>query len=275
MRSGFVVFGGTVHELVELAYDADQSGWDGVFVADGVYGMNPWVTLGAMAMRTEHVRLGPMVTPVSRRRPWQLASEAATLDHLSNGRAVLAVGLGAPDTGFDKVGEAVDRKLRAQLLDEGLPIIDGLMRGEPFDAEGTHYHVHWDNHWGAYPSLQRPRVPIWVVGAWPRPRSLRRAVQWDGILVSKMDEAGTPFGTILPEDLQGISRFIAEHRTASGPIDVIMEGITPGDDLARARDQLAPLVEAGLTWWIESMWTVPGGLEALRTRIRQGPPRVD
>lgn len=270
MRYGFVVFDGTIHQLIELGYEAEAAGWDGVFVADAVYGMNPWVTLTGIAMRTERILLGPMLTPVSRRRPWQLASEVATLDQLSGGRALLPVGLGAIDTGFDKVGEQVDRKARGQLLDEGLEIIEGLWSGEPFTHAGTHYQVEWNNPMGAYRPVQTPRVPIWVVGAWPRHKSMQRAVQWDGLLVAKMKDGG-PFGTVLPSDLQEISAFAAAHRSATTPLEIIMEGVTPGDP-ARAAAQLHPLAEAGLTWWIESMWGDPGGLEALRTRIRQGPP---
>ncbi len=114
---------GHVLTAVELAQKVEAAGWDGFFVWEPVWGVDSWVTLAAVAMRTKHIRLGTMLTPVSRRRPWKLASETATLDHLSNGRLILSVGLGASDSGFDTFGEETNRKIRAELLDEGLDII--------------------------------------------------------------------------------------------------------------------------------------------------------
>src|SRR5215212_10693456 len=105
------------HTMVELAVAGETAGWDGVFIWDAAWGLDIWVVLAAIATQTSHLRLAPFLTPPSRRRPWKLASEAATLDQLSHGRAILPVGLGAPDTGFDKVGEVTDRKQRAELLD--------------------------------------------------------------------------------------------------------------------------------------------------------------
>ncbi|MGZ3681871.1 MAG: LLM class flavin-dependent oxidoreductase, partial [Ktedonobacterales bacterium] len=176
MQYGFVIPVGDVGEQVAMARELEAAGWDGVFVADGVYGMSPWVALGAMAASTTRMRLGTLLTPVSRRRPWTLASEVATLDRLSGGRAVLPVGLGAIDTGFAAVGEATDRATRAQLLDEGLDVVTSFWRGEPFRFDGTHYHVDWSDMRWAYRPAQSPRVPIWTVAAWPSERSMARAL---------------------------------------------------------------------------------------------------
>ncbi|MDP9380206.1 MAG: LLM class flavin-dependent oxidoreductase [Chloroflexota bacterium] len=139
MRYGFVIPGGDVKTLVEVAQEIEEAGWNGVFVADGVYGTDPWVSLAAIAVCTQRVRIGTLLTPPSRRRPWKLASEAATLDRLSNGRVILPVGLGATDTGFDKVGEETDRRVRAKLLDESLEIMTGFWSGRKFSFEGEHY----------------------------------------------------------------------------------------------------------------------------------------
>ena len=137
-------------------------------------------------MYTERIRIGTMLTPVSRRRPWKLASEAATLDHLSNGRVILPVGLGALNVGFEQFGEETERKVRAELLDEGLDIITGLWSQKAFHYEGKHYHVQ--TTWGTL-SLQQPRIPIWVTGAWPpHMKSMRRALRYDGLLPNKMAE---------------------------------------------------------------------------------------
>lgn len=152
-----------VRTIVDLGQEAEAAGWDGVFVWDGIDHNDPWITLAAIAARTERVRLGTMLTPLTRRRPWKVAQETATLDHLSNGRVVLPVGLGAPDTGFAKYGEETDRKLRAQRLDEGLDILDGLWSGQPFSYHGEHYQLQ-DVTFAPTP-MQSPRIPIWVVGA--------------------------------------------------------------------------------------------------------------
>lgn len=261
--------------LAELAYEAEEVGWDGVFYWDVIFGNDPWVTLAAVAMRTERIRVGTMLTPVSRRRPWKLAGETVTLDHLSNGRLILPVGLGAPDTGFDKVGEETDRKVRAKMLDEGLDVLTGLWSGQPFSYSGEHYHIQ-DVTFSPTP-LQSPRIPIWVVGAWPRMKSMRRVLRYDGVLPMKMNDDGS-FAEMTPADIQAMKTFIDEQRSLTSPFDIVMEGETPGDDHEKAAAIVGPLAQAGVTWWLEAVWASPqtrGGLEGMRTRIKQGPPRID
>lgn len=161
--------------LARLAVEAEVAGWDGVFVGDCLSGnleyepekqaiYDPWITLAAIAMSTRRVRLGTMVTPLSRRRPWKVARETVTLDHLSQGRLILPVGLGAAggDWGFTKVGEETDRKIRAERLDEALAILAGLWSGQAFSYEGSHYQVQEMTF--VPPPVQRPRIPSWVVG---------------------------------------------------------------------------------------------------------------
>lgn len=271
MRYGFVIPGGDVPEIVDIAVEIEQSGWDAVFVAEGVYGTDAWVTLGAMAARTNRVMLGTLLTPPSRRRPWKLASETATLDRLSKGRAVLTVGLGAIDTGFAQVGEATDRKVRAQLLDEGLEVMERLWSGKPFKYDGEHYHVNWDNSWSYTPHEKR-RVPVWVVAAWGRAKSVERALRWDGIVPAKIEADGS-FGAVTPGEVREIADYAARNRTQDTPFDIVIEGITPAN-LEAAREKVAPFAEAGATWWIESMWDVPGGMKAVMKRIKSGPPQI-
>jgi hypothetical protein len=272
MHYGIVIPGASPREFAELAHEAEETGWDGVFVPDGVPGTDPWVILAAIAMRTERVRIGTMLTPVSRRRPWKLASETATLDHLSNGRVILPVGLGALNVGFDQFGEEKERKVRAELLDEGLDIITGLWSQQAFRYEGKHYHVQ--TTWGAL-SLQQPRIPIWVTGVWPpHMKSMRRALRYDGLLPNKLDEKGAQ-SEITPDDIRAIKQFILEQRSATTPYNIVMEGETPGHDTAKARAIVQPFIEAGATWWLESMWWDNITVEIIRKRIRQGPPRVD
>src|SRR5215467_12588602 len=148
MRYGFIIPGGDLHTIVELAREAETAGWDGVFYWDGIciaeagQMFDPWVTLAAIATATNHVRIGAIVSPLSRRRPWKVARESTSVDHLSSGRLILPVGLGAlDDGGFGKVGEPTDRRVRAELLDESLDILTGLWSGSPFSYSGKHYHL--------------------------------------------------------------------------------------------------------------------------------------
>ena len=182
MRYGFVLPRGDARTAAETAALAERAGWDAFFVWEPVWGIDAWVSLTAAAMRTERIRLGTMLTPLSRMRPWKLASETATLDNLCGGRVILAVGLGALDTGFAEFGEATDRKTRAELLDEGLAVLTGLWAGQPFSFQGVHYTVQPTGFMPPPPPVQRPRIPIWVVGAWGRPKSMARAFRYDGLL---------------------------------------------------------------------------------------------
>ncbi len=277
MQYGFILPHGNIHELAELAHDAEVAGWDGVFYWDGIYikeagpMYDPWIVLAAMAMRTERVRLGLIITPLSRRRPWKLARETVTLDHLSHGRLILPVGLGAlDDGGFTMVGEITDRKQRAELLDESLEILTGLWSGKPFSFQGKHYHI--EEMTFLPPPVQSPRIPIWVVGAWPSQKSMQRVLRYDGLLPNKILDADTP-ATITPEDIRAMKTYIEEHRSLTTPFDIVQEGETPGDDLEHAREVVRPYAEAGATWWTESRWSFPP-IDELRQRIHQGPPRM-
>jgi len=273
MRYGFIIPKGDPLTVADLAREVEEAGWDGAFYWDGICvgamdTYDPWVVMAAMAMRTERVRLGAMLTPPARRRPWKLARETMTLDHLSGGRLVLPVGLGATDDGgFSKVGEPVDRRVRAELLDESLEILTGLWSGEPFSYEGKHYHL--EEMTFLPPPVQRPRVPIWVVGAWPSKKSMNRALRYDGLL------AYTTRGEVTPEDIRAMKDYVEENRPETSPFDIVWEGETPGDDLERAASIVRPFAEAGATWWMESPWTSPNAPDDLRARIRQGPPRID
>jgi hypothetical protein len=261
-----------VADHIRFAVELEAAGWNAVFVADGVYGTDPWVSLAACAVRTERIRLGTLLTPVSRRRPWKLASETATLDRLSNGRVILCAGMGATDTGFDRVGEVTDRKVRAQLLDEGLDILTRFWTGKPFSYSGQHYNVSWGVDW-AYSPVQQPRIPIWVVGAWPRRASMRRPLRYDGLIASKMTEDGR-FEEPSPDEIREIRKFVEENRIEHGPFEIIVEGVTPLEDPDKAVEKVRPFAEAGATYWIESMWMDPGGLDAAMERARQGPPQL-
>ena len=266
--------------IADLAVDAEEAGWDGTFVWDCINMGNqsahdPWMILAAIAARTRRIRLGTLITPLSRRRPWKVARETVTLDHLSNGRFVLPVGLGEiSDGGFSNVGEELDRRKRAQMLDESLDILNGLWSGEPFSYDGEHYHVAKMTFLPK--PVQIPRIPIWVVGAWPRKKSMQRVLRYDGILPAKINEDGS-FADMTPDDLRAMKLFIDEQRTLVTPFDIVMEGETPGDDAEKAASIVQPLADAGVTWWLEAVWRTPEsgrGAEGMRRRIIQGPPRI-
>lgn len=269
MHFGLIVNAGDPRQMAEIAAVAEAAGWDGVFHFDALaigdlelY--DPWVVLAAMAVRTERVRLGLIVAAPSRRRPWKLARETMTLDRLSGGRLVLPVGLGAlDDAGFGNVGEPTDARTRAELVDETLEILVGLWSGEPFGFQGRHYRF------GAMtfrpPPVQRPRIPIWVVGAWPHERSMRRALRWDGI-VTQTESA---------DEVRAISARVAQERATAGaerPFEIVVQGSTPADDPARAAEVVRPYLAAGATWWIDARWAEPT-VESVRRRAEAGPPR--
>jgi len=138
IRCAVVLPGGSATEQLELALLAEQAGWDGVFTWEAAYGVEPWSLLAAIAVRTSRVRLGTMLTPLPWRRPWKLASQVATLDQLSGGRAILAVGVGAADANLPDTGEVTDLRSRAEMLDEGIDLIRALWAGQPGDQKAGH-----------------------------------------------------------------------------------------------------------------------------------------
>lgn len=275
MKYGIIATTGSATDVINLGIEAEQAGWDGFFSWDGISvgamdTFDPWVLLGALATQTERIRLGAIIFPLARRRPWKVVREALTIDHLSNGRLVIPVGLGAlDDGGFSRVHpEETDRKGRAERLDETLAILSQAWTGDPVSFAGRHYQL--ENLVFQPRPVQQPRIPIWTVAAWPRERSMARAARWDGVMPATGDP---PFESLTPDQLRDMTAWIEEHRDADGPYDIVLEGVTPDDDPAAVRDQLQPLAEAGATWWIESRWE-NATVESLRDRIRQGPPHV-
>jgi len=191
MRYGVVLPGGTATEQVDQALLAERAGWDGVFTWEAAYGVDPWSVLSAIAVQTSRVRLGTMLTPLPWRRPWKVASQVATLDQLSAGRAILGVGVGALDTELPDTAEVTDLHGRAELLDEGIDLIRGLWDGAgSYDGQRYHFHSGRMDLTAAAQPVQ-PRIPIWVVGVWPRPKSMRRVLRCDGFIPQfSRDDAG-------------------------------------------------------------------------------------
>lgn len=274
-RAGVVISLATPQQFAELAVAAEEAGWDTIFTWETVWGQDAWVTLTAAAMRTSRIRLGTMLTPLPRIRPWDLAGRVATLDALSGGRVQLAVGLGALHEGWLAFERDEGRRVRAEKLDEGLAIYDGLMRGQPFSFDGTHYSVTPTSFFPPPAPVQQPRVPVWVVGAYPARRSMERAARWDGLLATKVGDG--PESPYTPEDLAPAAAEVKEIRSGLGPAwdgyDIVAEGVSePG---SAGNDEVARWAEAGATFWVESDWSMgDDAVERHRRRIEAGPPKL-
>ncbi|GCE14816.1 LLM class flavin-dependent oxidoreductase [Tengunoibacter tsumagoiensis] len=261
-----------VHLLTELVHEAEEAGWDGFFLWDHIGGdwqmaiADPWIALAAMAMVTKRITLGPLVTPLPRRRPWKVAREAVTLDHLSHGRLVLGVGIGS-DQGreFSCFGEEADDRLHGDMLDEGLEVLTRLWSGERFSYEGKHYQL--SNACFLPTPIQQPRIPIWLAGTWPNKKPFRRAARWDGICPIGRDHELTP------QDFRDMLAYIELHRSTNTPFDVLTVGQTTGTDRTKDRATVQPFAEAGVTWWQEG-FDRSYSLEQVRQRIHLGPPEL-
>jgi alkanesulfonate monooxygenase SsuD/methylene tetrahydromethanopterin reductase-like flavin-dependent oxidoreductase (luciferase family) len=263
LRCGAVLPGGSATDQLELALLAEQAGWDGVFVWEAAYGPDAWSLLAAIAVRTRRVQLGTMLTPLPWRRPWKVASQVATLDQLSAGRAILAVGVGAVDTDLPDTGEVTDLRARAELLDEGIDLIRMLWQGgRSFAGEHYRYQAGRLDLSAAITPVQ-DRIPIWVVGVWPALKSMRRALRCDGVIPQyRTAEPG-------PQDAAAVRAWLTgQGRPAV--FDLIADGETPADDPVAAAAATAAWAKAGCTWWLETRWEAR---DQMRDRLAAGPPR--
>ncbi len=250
---------GACADLIACAVAAERAGWDAfflwdhIYIADGFDLHDPWVLLGAVAGATGRIRIGTMITPLPRRRPWKLAKEIITLDHLSGGRVIVGVGLGTPDSEFTAFGEPADPRGRGRALDEGLTLLDGFLRGYEVRHEGEVFHV--DARLCPGP-VQRPRPPIWVAATWPHRRPLRRAARYDGVFALGRDATGG----LTPEQ-------VAEVRSIVGT----------GVQIVLPHDPSVPVDEyasAGVGWLVSGPESPEGDwLGRLRARVAEGPPR--
>lgn len=259
------------HRIVELARAAEDAGWDGLFLWDHVVRrrpwqpmIDPWVTLAAVAVATDHIVLGPMVTPLARRRVSVVARETATLDVLSNGRLRFGVGLGAPDDEFTRFGEDADPRLRAQILDESLDALELLWSGDPATYRGEHVTVD------DVQFLPRPvhgRVPVWVAGAWPGGAPFRRAARFDGVW--PIPKASAQLS--VAEFVDCVS-FVAGHRAHDAPpFDACFVGRSAAGSDDEHDDTIGRLVDGGMTWWIDSLDDPSILFEQHLERVRGGP----
>ena len=226
--------------------------------------VDPWIALAAIALETKRIRIGTLVTPIARRRPWKLARETVSLDHLSEGRLTLGVGLGDPaELEFAHFGENRENQVRVRKLDEGLDILVGLWSGEEFNYDGKYFKVQGVQFLPR--SFQSPRIPIWVAGRWPRRRPFLRAARWDGVF-----PLGLSVGSKLnPDELRTVVNFVRTHRTDTSPYDVVAtSGAYGSPDIAA----LSAYDAVGVTWWMQDMRRWRNSYDDLRSQITKGPP---
>jgi alkanesulfonate monooxygenase SsuD/methylene tetrahydromethanopterin reductase-like flavin-dependent oxidoreductase (luciferase family) len=241
--------------VVRWAREAETNGWDGFFLwdhlrwDDRVEVHDPWVLLGAIATATSRLRIGTMVTPLSRRRPAVVAKHLVTLDHLSGGRVTLGVGLGdPPDLDFSDFGDEPSYAVRAAITDEALAVLAGLLAGSV-----THAGAHLTAEATMRPTPVQPRIPIWIAGRAPNPKPLERARRWDGYVPIARD-------FLTPEAL---AAYVGPHPHDDWDLVAQWPDGTSPDDYAAA----------GATWLVRSVWPhVDGWREELEALVSAAPP---
>ena len=245
--------------VVRLAAEAEAAGWHGLFLWDHLNWRapvrevaDPWIALAAAAAVTERLLLGPMVTPLARRRPAKVARETVTLQRLSGGRLVLGVGLGSDRFGseFSGTGEECDDRRRAAMLDEHLAVLDAAWTGDPVRHRGEHYVL---DGLALRPAPTRP-IPVWVAGFPGHRRPMRRAATRDGFFPVNLEH---------PAELAAIAAALDALRGgAATPSDLVV-GLPAGADVAA-------FAAAGATWWFAAF--EPGAtLDEVRGVLRDGP----
>ena len=260
--------------VAEFAAGIEAAGWDGLSIWDHILVMDgwnvgdPWIALAAAAAATDRIRLFTGVTPIPRRAPWKLAREAVSLDHLSGGRFGLGVGLGWPtDPEFTRFDGPTDVRTRADMLDEGLEILEGLWSGEPFAYSGDHYTLRESTFMPT--PLQEPRIPIWVAGMWPNRRPMRRAARYDGVMPIYLDDKGE-FKAPHPDTVAEVAAYVTSHRESDDPFDLTVAAMAYADD----EFDIAAFAEAGATWWLEQWHPGATDHDAWLERVLAGPPKV-
>jgi alkanesulfonate monooxygenase SsuD/methylene tetrahydromethanopterin reductase-like flavin-dependent oxidoreductase (luciferase family) len=260
--------------VADLARSAEEAGWDGFYLWDHILGRggmgvaDPWVTLAAVATATERLRIGTLVTPLSRRRPWVMARQVITLDHLSGGRMVVGIGLGSDAwREFSAFGEPVDPSERARLLDESRDVLRRLLAGESVRHHGNHLRVDTD------PFIPRPLqdpVPIWAACVLPNRKPLVRAARLDGCF--PLFPAPVPPPPPTPEEVTQVREEL-DRRGARPDIDIVVRCALSLQDPAWLRTRLSELESAGVTWVLEGFAPGEPPVAVVEDVVRRGPPQ--
>jgi alkanesulfonate monooxygenase SsuD/methylene tetrahydromethanopterin reductase-like flavin-dependent oxidoreductase (luciferase family) len=247
--------------IVQLAQAAEASGWDGFFLWDHLrYGprvrdiLDPYICLAAVAAATSTIEIGPMVTPLVRRRPAVLARQAVTLDLLSHGRLVLGLGIGDDTVGeLSSFRDTVDAPTRGRMLSEGLEVLSQLLSGDPVNHDGDFYRASSDVTFRPI-SARDGGIPIWLAGRWPNPAPIRRAAKYQGIVVIQMPG---------PDEMAELKRRLVEAGADLDHFDIVMLR-TPGDDAKAWAD-------AGVTWLMTQLGPFDLDFDEALERASTGP----
>ena len=270
---------GNVDLLVELASKAEETGFDGLFLwdhinitgEDGLDTVDPSVALAVVAKETSRIKLGPVVTPLARRRPWKLARELVTLDRLSDGRLVFGAGLGEPaELEFAAFREDSDGKIRARKLDEGLTILDGLVQGKVTSFSGEYYNIQ-DVRFKPK-SVQEPRFPIWIAATLPYLAGVKRSLSWDGIFpVVKPLENPRIWANWFPtlSDFENMVKRVRANLNRKGEFDFVASGMM-GDRNCKGVS-FDEYVNVGATWWFHWVDETPGTFRKTMEKVTRGP----
>lgn len=268
----------SIEQVINLAKEAEKNGWDGFFLWDilldsqkpDISTLDPIVTLATVAQATSTIKIGIMLIPIARRRPWKVAKELITIDHLSKGRLIAGIGLGFNKKDFSAFGEVEDDKIRAEKLDESLEILTGFLEGERVFFKGKHYQVN-----GVQlnpPSYQKPRIPIWLGGLWPHRKPFRRAARFEGMYPGMPDPNTNSSEDIMkPADLHAIRDYVAKYRTSVDGFDLMHYGDISAD-YEKEKQNLEEWSNAGLTWWSQA--NDFASFQEHRERILAGPPKL-
>jgi alkanesulfonate monooxygenase SsuD/methylene tetrahydromethanopterin reductase-like flavin-dependent oxidoreductase (luciferase family) len=273
MKFGLTVPYGDVRPFHRFAAEAEAAGWDGIFAGGAIWYVDPIVLLTSAAMVTRRIRLGTLILPAPLLKPWKIAGEYAALDNLSEGRVTLGLGAGAVWMGWQCFpDESTDKIARAEMLDETIDILTGLFAGKQFDYDGKHFHLKLTRMEGEHfppRPVQKPRIPLWCVGVWPRKKSMLRALRCDGLIPQHINAQGQ-FDEMRPADLREMKEFIAANRPSADPFDIIVEGKAAEMSQGEVQEKVGSWTEAGATWWMEGLWGLTP--EQALERIRSGPP---
>ena len=268
-------FGEEPARLIDLGVAAEDAGFDGFFLWDHIVFSNrgdgppiidPWLVLAVVAARTSRIKLGTMITPVPRRRPWQLARQTTSLDRLSGGRLILGVGIGSPAYGdFGIFHEPSGDRVRADMLDEGLAVLSGLWSGKRFSYAGQHFTVDPVRFTPA--PVQRPRVPVWVGGVLPATRPIARAARWDGVVPIRFAERSL----VRPSaaDIAAVREQVTAARGSADGYDVVVWAEVAAD-AGEVPAVAVPYQAAGATWWIETAKPESEWWEGVTRRVAAG-----
>jgi len=261
--------------VADLAAAAEQAGWDGFFIWDHMLATpdlpvaEAWTTLAAIATATSVIRLGAMVTPLARRRPWVLARQVATLDHLSGGRLTVGIGLG--DDGwreFSAFGEETDPRARGRLLDESLDALLSLLSGNEVSYRGARIVI--DSPPMVPKPVQNP-VPIWAACIWPHRKPLARAARLQGCFPifpggGPVSSGPLRFGPAEVETIRAELTGLGAPRS----YDLVVCGATRRLAAAERAEAAGWIGDAGATWLLESF--APGVAAAeVEAVVRSGP----